>query len=78
MLSDLKDRNGSNRDSYTFNRLRNEIERIEVTINSEERSIRASLDRGTKVNTEVMDRIEKFINQHTAKIEELDRFVSSR
>ena len=76
MLDDLKARNGSNKDSYTFNRLKSEIERIEATITSEEKSIKASLDRGTKVNTEVMDRIENFINQHSAKLQELEEFVS--
>jgi len=74
-LADLKELNGSNRDAYTFNRIKREIERIESTINSEERSIRASLDRGTKVNTEVMNRYENFIIQHTAKMEELEDFL---
>ena len=76
-LADLKTRNGSNKDSYTFNRLKNEIDRIEATINSEEKSIRSSLDKGTKVNKEVMDRIERFVGQHKEKVDELDAFVSS-
>ena len=76
-LADLKDRNGSNKDSYTFNRLKGEIDRIEATINSEEKSIRASLDRGTKVTSEVINRIESFINQHKEKVAELEAFVSS-
>ena len=77
-LADLKDRNGSNKDSYTFNRLKGEIDRIEATINSEEKSIRASLDRGTKVTSEVINRIESFINQHKEKVAELEAFVSSQ
>ena len=76
-LADLKARNGSNKDAYTFNRLKGEIERIEATINSEQKAIRSSLDRGTKVNTEVMGRIENFINQHREKMDELDSFVSN-
>ena len=76
-LADLKDRNGSNKDSYTFNRLKNEIDRIEATISSEEKSVRGSLDRGTKVNSQVIDRIENFINQHREKVDELEAFVSS-
>ena len=75
-LEELKELNGSNRDSYTYNRLKREIEYIEATIVSEEKSIRASLDKGTKVNSEVIGRIESFINQHTAKIEELEDFVN--
>ena len=77
VLADLKDRNGSNRASYTFNRLRREIERLETHISSEQDSIRASLDRGTRVNTEVMGRVENFINQHRAKLEELEDFIES-
>ena len=76
-LEDLKARNGSNKDAYTFNRLKGEIERIEATINSEQKAIRSSLDRGTKVNTEVMGRIENFIIQHKEKMDELDAFVSN-
>ena len=75
-LADLKDRNGSNRDSYIFSRLKTEIEHIEATINSEQRSISTSLDKGTKVNSEVINRIENFINQHSAKLQELEDFVS--
>ena len=77
VLDELKDRNGSNRASYTFNRLRTEIERLETHISSEQDSIRASLDRGTRVNTEVMSRVENFINQHRAKLEELEDFIES-
>ena len=77
-LADLKDRNGSNKDAYTYQRLKSEIARIENTINTEEKSIRASLDRGTKVNSEVIGRIENFINQHSAKIQELEEFVSAK
>ena len=76
-LADLKERNGSNKDSYTFNRLKSDIDRIEAMINSEEKSIRGSLDRGTKVNSEVIGRIENFINQHREKVDELEAFVSS-
>jgi peptidoglycan hydrolase CwlO-like protein len=76
-LDDLKARNGSNRDASAFARLKSEIDRIEVTINSEEKSIRASLDKGTKVNSEVMNRYENFINQHSAKVAELESFVSN-
>ena len=76
-LADLKARNGSNSDLATFNRLKSEIESLEERINTEEKSIRGSLDRGTKVNSEVMNRYENFINQHKAKMEELDTFVSS-
>ena len=76
-LAELKELNGSNRDAYTFNRLKKEIEYIESTINAEDKSIRASLDKGTKVNSEVINRIESFINQHTAKMEELEDFVNN-
>ena len=76
-LADLKARNTSNKDAYNFNRLRNEIDRLESTINSEQKSMRANLDRGIRVNSDAMNRIENFINQHKAKIAELEYFVSS-
>jgi len=76
-LDDLKDRNGNNRDAYTFNRLKTQIERIEATINAEQKSISSSLDKGSKVNTEVMNRIENFINQHSEKIQELEEFIAN-
>ena len=76
-LDDLKARNLNNRDAYNFNRLRTDIQRIEATINDEERAIRANLDRGTRVNSQVMDRYESFINQHTAKIQELEDFLAN-
>jgi len=77
VLADLKDRNGSNRDAYTFNRLKRDIDFLETNIRSEEGKIKASLDRGTKVNTEVIGRYENFIKQHQEKVEELENFVSN-
>lgn len=76
-LQDLKARNLSNKDAYTFNRLKGEIDKLESSIDSEEKSISTILDRGTKVTTEVMDRIERMIGQHKAKVDELDKFISN-
>lgn len=76
-LQDLKARNMSNKDSYTFNRLKSDIDKLETSINTEQKSIGAILDRGTKVTTEVMDRIERMIGQHKAKVNELETFVSN-
>ena len=76
MLADLNASNTSNRDALTFNRLRTEIERLEASINSEETRIKASLDNGVRVTPEMFNRVERLINQHKAKLEELEAFVN--
>jgi len=71
-LSTLKERNGSTEGSYTIMRLRTEIERLENVISSEERAITASLDRGNRVSSQVMDRMENSINQYRDRLDDLE------
>ena len=76
-LADLKARNTSNLDADTYNRLKNEIEQLEFQINVEQTRIRSRLDRGTKVNLAMFDRVQRLIDQHKAKLTELERFSSN-
>ena len=76
-LNDLIARNRSNLDAITFNRLRNEIDRLESVIASEEAQLGASLDRGNKVSAEAINRIQRMIDQHTLKTQELEDFISA-
>jgi uncharacterized phage infection (PIP) family protein YhgE len=77
MLADLKSRNTSNVNADTYNRLKAEIDQIENQISVEEARIRARLDKGTKVNPAVFDRIQRLIDQHKSKLAELERFTSA-
>ena len=77
-IADLKDRNGYSGNSYKFDRLKNEIGRLESTINSESKSINSSLEKGSRVSSEVMNRLERSINQPTKKVEEMENLLSSK
>ena len=77
-LDDLNARNTSNRDAATYNRLRSEISRLENSINTEQAKVRASLDSGVKVSAELLGRIQRLIDQHKAKTDELEAFTSQR
>jgi uncharacterized protein involved in exopolysaccharide biosynthesis len=76
-LADLKARNTSNLNADTYNRLKNEIEQLELQINTEQTRIRARLDRGTKVNPAMFDRVQRLIDQHKAKLAELESFTTA-
>ena len=75
-LNDLIARNISNKDAATFNRLRSEIDRLEEQIKKEETQMGATLDRGSKVSSEALNRIQRLVDQHKAKLAELDSFIS--
>ena len=75
-LNDLMARNGSNVDAYNYNRLMAEINDLESRITAEETRVGNSLDRGTKVSPELLDRIQRLIDQHKAKMAELESFIS--
>ena len=76
-LDDLRTRNRSNLDAITFNRLKAEIDRLESLIETEEARLGASLDKGNKVGSDTITRIQQMIDQHKAKTEELQAFISS-
>ena len=75
-LADLNSRNTSNNDAETFNRLRNEIERLESLISTEQTKIRTTLDSGRKLSPEFFNRLQRLIDRHKAKVAELDAFIA--
>ena len=75
-LSDLLARNTSNSNADMYNRLKAEIEQLEFQINAEQTKIRARLDKGTKVNPAMFDRVQRLIDQHKAKLAELEKFTA--
>ena len=74
--ADLNARNRSNTDAATFNRLRTEISRLEGWINREHTNITTSLDTGNLVSSELLDRVQRFIDQHTTALGNLEEFIS--
>ena len=76
-LNDLRTRNTSNLNADTYNRLKTEIDQLEFQINTEQTRIRSRLDRGTKVNPAMFDRVQRLIDQHKDKLSELERFTAT-
>ena len=74
--ADLNARNRSNTDAATLQRLRNELSRLEGWINREHSSIASSLDTGNLVSSELLDRVQRFIEQHTTALGNLEEFIS--
>jgi hypothetical protein len=72
--SDLTTRNISNSDASTYYKLRNEIEALETSIRDEQKKISASIERGQKVKQSTLDRVQQLIDQHKAKLTELEAF----
>ena len=76
-LAELNAGNTSNRDTTRFNQLKSEIQSLETKINTEQGKIKATLDKGAKVNKDALDRVQGLIDQHKAKLAELESFASS-
>ena len=74
-LNDLDARNVSNKDAETFNRLKNEIDRLENMINTEQARIGGNLEGGQRLDSELLNRIQRLIDQHKAKLAELEAFI---
>jgi uncharacterized protein YPO0396 len=77
ILADLTARNTSNRDLENFNRLSADIERLEASINIEQSRLNTNLANGRRVDTEMINRIQRLIDQHKAKLAELEAFISN-
>ena len=75
-LADIIALNSSNKDMANFNQLKAEIDRLETLITTERDRIKNNLDSGKKVSSQVLEKYERLINQHKAKLEELEAFVS--
>ena len=76
MLDDLKSRNSTSGDIAAFNRLKAEIDRLESRINTESGNITATHDKGNRVNSEIINSLERLISQHKARVEELEKLLS--
>jgi len=73
--ADLNARNTGNEDERRFNQLKTEIERLELSIIMEQNKIAATLERGTKVNRETFDKVQRMIDSHKKKLAELEVFT---
>ena len=76
-LNDLRVRNTSNSDAGAYQRLRTEIQQLESMITAERSSIENRLDRGVNVSAEVLSRFDRMLNQHRAKLTELENFIAN-
>ena len=77
MLNELKLRNGAGLSMNTFNQLKAEIDRLESRIQTEATLITAILDRGGKVASDRLITLERLINQHQDKQDELEELISN-
>jgi len=74
--SDLNSRNVSNDDERHFNQLKAEIERLEAAIVAEQNKISSTLERGVKVSRETLDNVQRMLDKHKEKVDELEAFSS--
>jgi uncharacterized protein (UPF0333 family) len=72
----LNEANIGNKDMATYNRLKNEIEKLEASINTEQTRIRTTLKSNGKVSPDVFERVNRLIEKHKAKIEEIEAFAA--
>jgi cob(I)alamin adenosyltransferase len=75
--ADLNARNAGNEDERRFNQLKADIERLELSIIMEQNKISFTLEKGTKVNRETFDRVQRMIDSHKDKLAELEKFIFS-
>ena len=75
-LAQLIAANRGNADAETFYRIRAEMERIEKLIKQEEERITATTQGGSRVSQEIMNRIERLIEQHRRNLAELEAFIA--
>ena len=70
--NNLNTRNTSNKDAYTFNQLKTELDNLESKITEEQNKRNASLDRGLKIDQESIDRIQRLMDQYNAKLAQME------
>jgi len=76
MQANLKARNQSNSDAATYARLKRDVERLEALIKSEQSSIETSLDSGRRVSSNLLDKVQRLIEQHQAVLAEIEGFIA--
>jgi len=73
--ADLNARNTGNEDERRFNQLKTEIERLELSIIMEQNKISTTIEKGTKVNRETFDNVQRMIGAYKEKLAELEKFT---
>ena len=76
--TELNTRNAANADARSFDKLRSEIDKLESQIRDEQTRSAANLNRGARMDQQSLDRIQRLMEQHKAKIAELEAFTSGR
>jgi len=75
-MSTLNSLNGGNIDAGLYERLKAQIDRLEAEIKNEQTDMQARLDKGTRVSSFMVDKIQRLIDQYNAAIADLERFVT--
>jgi len=68
--------NTGNNDAAVYNRLKEQIDQLETRIKKEQTQMQSRLDQGVKVSSVVIDQIQRLIDQHKAKLTEMERFIA--
>jgi len=68
--------NSGNIDAGLYERLKAHIDRLEAEIKAEQTDMQARLDKGTRVSSFMVDKIQRLIDQYNSAIADLDKFVN--
>jgi len=69
--------NTSNRDAATYNRIKGEIDRLEILIKTDQAKMKAALDNNSEVSHDLFQRIDRLIDEHKKRIAELEAFIGT-
>jgi len=75
-MATLNTLNGGNIDANTYNRLKEQIDQLEVRIKNEQTDMQTRLDKGTRVSSFMVDKIQRLIEQYNSAIADLERFIA--
>jgi len=75
---ELKTRNAGIDDERHFNQLKAEIEKLEVSILTEQYKISTAIEKGSKVSRDTFDNVQRMLNKHKDKLVELEIFTSNK
>ena len=74
-LADQTTRDIDNRNMFTLNRLKTEIDRLAASINTEQNRINADLNRGQRADQAAIKKVQQLIEQYKEKMAELEAFI---
>jgi cob(I)alamin adenosyltransferase len=75
-MDTLNSLNGGNIDAGLYEKLKAQIDRLEAEINNEQTDMQARLDKGTRVSSFMVEKIQRMIDQYNAAIADLEKFVT--